>query len=142
MTPVIVMLFLSAWVLNLSCKPRFRRKAQRIFLSVRVVFLRFKTAAIALSIYTYFTRRTKFFVDSVYTKVLVHSLVMSVKKSSQINIRLTPDQHRLLQTAADASGLTMTEIIALSIDANLGKVVAKAEKDRLAARKQLDYLLR
>jgi uncharacterized protein (DUF1778 family) len=65
-----------------------------------------------------------------------------MRKSSQINIRITPQQHKLLHTAAEATGLTLTEIIALSIDANLGKVVAKAEKDRIAARKQLDYLLR
>ncbi len=65
-----------------------------------------------------------------------------MRKSSQINIRITPAQHKLLHTAAEATGLTLTEIIALSIDANLGKVVAKAEKDRIAARKQLDYLLR
>ena len=65
-----------------------------------------------------------------------------MRKSSQINIRLTPEQHILLKTASAATGLTITEIMALSIDANLGKVVAKAEEDRVAARKQLDYLLR
>ena len=65
-----------------------------------------------------------------------------MRKSSQINIRLTPEQYTLLKTASAATGLTITEIMALSIDANLGKVVAKAEEDRLAARKQLDYLLR
>ena len=74
--------------------------------------------------------------------MLLHALVMRIKKSSQINIRVTPDQHHLLQTAADATGLTMTEIIALAIDSNLGRIVARAEKDRVAARKQLDYLLR
>ena len=36
----------------------------------------------------------------------------------------------------------MTEIIALAIDSNLGRIVARAEKDRVAARKQLDNLLR
>ena len=65
-----------------------------------------------------------------------------MRKSSQINIRLTPEQYILLKTASAATGLTVTEIMALSIDANLGKVVAQAEKDRLAARKQLDYLMR
>ena len=65
-----------------------------------------------------------------------------MRKSSQINIRLTPAQYTLLKTASAATWLTVTEIMALSIDANLGKVVAQAEKDRLAARKQLDYLMR
>ena len=74
--------------------------------------------------------------------MLLHALVMRIKKSSQINIRVTPDQHHLLQTAADATGLPMTEIIALAIDSTLGRIVARAEKDRVAARKQLDNLLR
>ena len=65
-----------------------------------------------------------------------------MRKSNQINIRITPRQHKLLHAAAGATGLTITEIIALSIEANIGKVVAKADADRLAARQQLDYLLR
>ena len=65
-----------------------------------------------------------------------------MRKSNQINIRITPRQHKLLHAAAGATGLPVTEIIALSIEANIGKGVAKADEDRLAARQQLDYLLR
>ena len=64
-----------------------------------------------------------------------------MKKTSQINIRVTPKQHKLLTLAADAAGLSMTEIIALAIDSNLGAIVKRAEKDRLAARQKLDKLL-
>ncbi len=64
-----------------------------------------------------------------------------MKKTSQINIRVTPKQHKLLTLAADAAGLSMTEIIALAIDSNLDAIVKRAEKDRLAARQKLDKLL-